>query len=95
MSDIKFSLVWALFGAFLALFAFVFNYNLHPVNIPGYEVLAGPAMIALLPFSEETPFWPKLAIFLFGQYLFYVAFIYSIKKLLKSIFLKQKNKKEL
>ena len=88
MSDLKFSLLWALTGFFLALFAFVFNYNLHPVNLPGYEFLAGPAMLALLPFSEETPFWPKLGIFLIGQYLFYFALIFTIRKIMKSAFSK-------
>ena len=83
MSDLKFSLQWALVGLFLALFAFVFNYNMHPINIPAYELLAGPAMIALMPFSEETPFWPKLAIFLSGQYLFYAVSIYTLRKLMK------------
>lgn len=84
MSDLKFSLLWALPGLFLALFAFVFNYNLHPVNLPGYEIFAGPAMLAVMPFSEETPFWPKLGIFLLGQYLFYFISILIIKKLLKA-----------
>ncbi len=83
MSDLKFSLLWALTGLFLALFAFVFNYNLHPVSIPFYEVLAGPAMLAIMPFSEETPFWPKLGIFLLGQYLFYFAVIFAFKKFKK------------
>lgn len=86
MSDLKFSLRWALIGLFVALFAFVFNYNMHPINLPGYEILAGPAMLALMPFSEETPFWPKLGIFLIGQYLFYVAAIFAIKKLFHTIF---------
>lgn len=89
MSDLKFSLLWALTGLFLALFAFAFNYNLHPVNLPGYELFAGPAMLAVMPFSEETPFWPKLGIFLFGQYLFYFITIFVVKKLLKNIFTKK------
>jgi len=83
MSDFKFSLLWALTGLFLALFAFVFNYNLHPINLPGYEFFAGPGMLALMPFSEETPFWPKLGIFLLGQYLFYFIVIFVFKKLKK------------
>jgi len=90
MSDFKFSLCWALIGFFLALIAFVFNYNMHPINIPGYEVLAGPAMLALMPFSEETPFWPKLGIFLLGQYLFYFAAIFSMRKILNNVIGKKK-----
>ena len=83
MSDIKFSLRWAIIGLVLALGAFVFNFTMYPASLPGYELIAGPAMLALMPFSEETPFWPKLAIFLIGQYLFYVAVIFIVRKFYK------------
>jgi hypothetical protein len=34
--------------------------------MPGYEWLTVPARFALSFFSEETAFWPKMAIFLSG-----------------------------
>ena len=83
MSDFKLSLLWAISGIFIALFAFIFNYNFAPVSLPAYEFFAGPAMLALLLFSEETPFWPKLGIFVFGQYIIYFLVIFVVRKLIK------------
>ncbi|WP_286267245.1 hypothetical protein [Thalassotalea atypica] len=81
MSDVQFALRWAVIGLVLALSAFIFNFTMYPASLPAYELIAGPAMLALMPFSEETPFWPKLAIFLIGQYLFYVLVIFVFRKL--------------
>jgi len=79
MTNSKFAAKWALVGLGLALFSFLFNYHLAPVSLPGYELLAGPAMLAVSFFSEETPFWPKLAIFLLGQYLIYFLILWLTK----------------
>jgi len=83
MSDLTFALRWAISGVAIGLFAFSFNYWMVPVSLPGYEILAAPAMLALQFFSEETPFWPKLTIFLTGQYLGYLALIFALRKLLR------------
>lgn len=83
MSDVKFSLIWAFLGVVLALIAFLFNYTFAPTSIWGYEILAGPAMFSLSFFSEETAFWPKLAIFLFGQYIIYFVALFILKKTIK------------
>ena len=72
---------WALVGVLIGLFAFSVNYHWYPAQLMGYEIFAGPAMFALSFFSEETNFWPKLAIFCTGQFLVYfilAAFVNSI-----------------
>ncbi len=81
MSDVKFSGLWALVGFVSALFAFTFNYNMVPLSLPGYELFAGPAMLVLRLFSEEIAFWPKLTIFLVGQYLVYFLVILLGRKI--------------
>lgn len=85
-SDLKFAFSWSFIGVAIALLAFIFNYTMAPISLPGYEILAGPAMFALQFFSEEIAFWPKLAIFISGQYLVYFSMIFVARKLLKRIF---------
>lgn len=68
-SSLVFALKWALLGLALGLFAFLYNYHMAPIRLPGYEVIAAPAMFSLQFFSHETAFWPKLVIFLSGQYI--------------------------
>jgi len=72
---IMLSLKWAWIGVVLGLLAFIYNYTMVPLSLPGYELVAAPAMYALSFFSEETPFYPKLLIFLTGQYLGYFTLI--------------------
>ncbi|MCO4799886.1 MAG: hypothetical protein KC484_11745 [Colwelliaceae bacterium] len=84
-SDWKFAGLWAFIGVAIALFAFIFNYTMVPVSLPGYKFLVGPAMFALQFFSEETAFWPKLVIFMSGQYFAYFLIIFIARKLLKRI----------
>jgi hypothetical protein len=83
MSDLKYALLWAITGVVIGLFAFAFNYTLAPVSLPGYEIFAGPAMLALSFFSEETNFWHKMLIFILGQYVVYFLFIFAVKKLIR------------
>ncbi len=73
---VKFSAKWAWTGVVLGLLAFIYNYTMVPMSLPGYEIIAAPAMFALSFFSEETPFWPKLSIFLLGQYIVYFIIIF-------------------
>lgn len=77
-SDYKFSSFFGALGMILGIMAFTFNYHMVPTSLPGYSVIASPAMLALSFFSEETPFAPKMIIFLTGQFIGYfsVAFIY-------------------
>jgi len=78
LSDYRFSSIWGVIGAFIGICAFLYNYNRVPDLLPGYEILAAPAMLLLSFFSEETYFTPKMVLFLFGQFLGYfgIAFIY-------------------
>lgn len=79
--SLNFAAKWAFSGVIIGVFAFWFNYTFVPVSLPGYEILAGPAMIALSLISEETPFWPKMAMFLTGQYLGYFFVIFAIRQI--------------
>jgi len=71
----KFAAKWGVIGVALGLCAFLYNYTMTPHSLPGYELIAAPAMFALSFFSEETAFWPKMAIFLSGQYVAYFLII--------------------
>ena len=82
MSDFKYSIWWALSGVVIGIIAFAYNYTFISASLPGYEIFTAPARFALSFFSEETAFWPKMAIFLAGQYLGYFLLIIGIKKLL-------------
>jgi hypothetical protein len=79
--EFKSSLRWALSGVIIGIIAFSYNYLLLPASMPGYELFTAPARFALSFFSEETAFWPKMTIFLTGQYLGYFLVIIIIKKL--------------
>jgi len=81
--EIKFASTWAFSGVILGFLAFVFNYTMAPISLPGYELIAAPAMFALSFFSEETAFWPKFLIFHSGQYIAYF-FVILFAKLLYS-----------
>ncbi|QBG37860.1 hypothetical protein EMK97_16215 [Litorilituus sediminis] len=82
-SPYKLATLFAVFGMLIGIAAFMFNYYLIPVTLPGYEILLAPAMLALSFFSEETYFTPKMIILLSGQFVgyFIVAFTFlAIKK---------------
>ena len=85
MSPLRFSAKWGLLGMALGLLAFWFNYFFVPISLPGYELIAAPAMWAMSFFSEETPFTPKMIIFMAGQYLGYfsVCWLIAINKINK------------
>ncbi|MBA6391569.1 hypothetical protein H4J38_12410 [Colwellia sp. BRX10-3] len=82
MSDFKYSFLWALSGVVLGIIAFGYNYTLVPASLPGYELLTAPARFTLSFFSEETAFWPKMTLFLVGQYIGYFLVIVVFRKLL-------------
>ena len=82
-SDYRFSTIWGLAGMLIGLCAFWFNYNMVPISLPGYEVLAAPAMFALSFFSKETDFMPKMVIFFYGQFIGYFCFAYIFRKIKK------------
>ena len=82
-SDYRFSTIWGVAGMLIGLCAFLFNYNMVPICLPGYEVLAAPAMFALSFFSKETDFTPKLVIFFYGQFVGYFCFAYLFRKVKK------------
>jgi hypothetical protein len=81
--NVKFAFLWAFSGVAIGLMAFIFNYTMAPISLPGYELLAWPAMLGLQFFSEETAFWPKLLIFITSQYLLYFCVILSLRNLLR------------
>ncbi|REL35284.1 hypothetical protein [Thalassotalea euphylliae] len=78
MSRLQFATRWGLLGILLGTIAFLFNYHMVPTSLPGYEIIAAPAMWALSFFSEETPFWPKMVIFMSGQYIAYTSLFWLI-----------------
>lgn len=55
----------------IGLCAFLFNYYMVPISLPGYKVLVSPAIFILRFFSEETYFAPKMILFLSGQFVGY------------------------
>lgn len=78
---LKSSLCWALSGVVIGIIAFGYNYTFVPASLPGYELITMPARFALSFFSEETAFWPKMAIFLIGQYSGYFLLILFLRQL--------------
>ena len=81
LADFKFTSLWALSGVVIGIIAFGYNYTFIATSLPGYAIVTAPARFALSFFSEETAFWPKMAIFLVGQYIGYFLVIVSVKKL--------------
>ena len=82
-ANVKFAFIWAFSGVAIGLIAFIFNYTMAPISLPGYELLAWPAMFGLQFFSEETAFWLKLIIFITSQYLVYFSVIFTVRKYLR------------
>jgi len=62
---------WGFIGVCIGLCAFVFNYYLVPLSLPGYAIFVAPAIFTLSFFSEEIYFIPKMILFLFGQFIGY------------------------
>lgn len=81
LSDVKVTLLWALSGVVIGIIAFGYNYTFISTSLPGYAIFTAPARFALSFFSEETAFWPKMLIFMLGQYIGYFLMIFSVKKL--------------
>ena len=71
MLNYKYSSIFGAVGVAIGLCCFLFNYYMVPVLLPGYKVVAAPAMFVLSFFSEETDFAPKMILFLSGQFLGY------------------------
>lgn len=71
MSILKLPMFSAIIGVVIGLIAFIVNYNFIDFTFPGYQIITAPARFALSSFSEETAFWPKMAIFIVGQFLGY------------------------
>ncbi len=76
MSDFRVSSICGLVGIVIGFCAFLFNYNMVAVSLPGYEILVAPAMFLLSFFSEETDFIPKMILFIFGQFTVYFCLAY-------------------
>jgi len=65
------SALWGFAGIVFGICAFLFNYYLVPLSLPGYQIIAAPAMFTLSFFSEETYFIPKMILYLSGQFIGY------------------------
>ncbi len=63
--------IWGVIGVVIGLCSFLFNYYMVPISLPGYRVLVAPAILTLSFFSEETPFTPKMILFISGQFVGY------------------------
>ena len=88
MPKIKASLLTAIAGVAIGLIAFIVNYNFIEFTFPGYQVITLPARFALSFFSEETAFWPKMVIFILGQFVGYLI----LGSLLSRVFFAVKSK---
>jgi hypothetical protein len=88
--NFKLSSIWGFAGMAIGLCAFLFNYYMVPISLPGYKVLVSPAIFTLRFFSEETYFAPKMILFLSGQFVGYFL-LGCIVQLIKQITLR-KNK---
>ena len=88
MPKIKASLLTAIAGVAIGLIAFIVNYNFIEFTFPGYQVITVPARFALSFFSEETAFWPKMVIFILGQFVGYLI----LGSLLSRVFFAVKSK---
>lgn len=85
MSDFRFAAIGGLVGVMIGLGAFFFNYHMVPISLPGYEILAAPAMFVLSFFSEETYFTEKMILFLFGQFGGYFLICYLARKIYRRL----------
>ena len=81
MSDLKYSLLWAIAIVVLTVLVFAINYNGYPGIFPIYKILAWPGIVTLRLFSEEINFIPKLSILLLGQFLAYFLVIFLFRKI--------------
>lgn len=81
LADFKVTLLWALSGVVIGIIAFGYNYTFISASLPGYKIFTAPARFALSFFSEETAFWPKMTIFLVGQYIGYLLVVVAIRRL--------------
>lgn len=88
MPKIKASLLTAIAGVAIGLIAFIVNYNFIEFTFPGYQVITLSARFALSFFSEETAFWPKMVIFILGQFVGYLI----LGSLLSRVFFAVKSK---
>lgn len=83
MSDIKFSILWAISGLLIALISFGISYGILHETFPGYKLLVYPGIAVTRLFSEEIDFWPKLGILLIGQYLAFFIAMLTTRKAIK------------
>jgi hypothetical protein len=82
--NFKLCSIWGFIGITIGLCAFLFNYYMVPVSLPGYSVLVSPAIFTLSFFSEETYFAPKMVLFMSGQFVGYF-FIGGLVQLIKKL----------
>jgi hypothetical protein len=80
LPDYKQSIGVGVGGILIGACAFLFNYYLAPLSLPGYELLVAPAMLLLSFFSEETAFKAKMVLFLAGQFAGYFMLGYGYFK---------------
>lgn len=83
--DYKIGFIWGCIGMVIGLCAFTFNYHMTPTLLPGYSVIAAPAMFMLSFFSEETDFVAKMVLFLSGQFIGYFCFSGIVQWILKRL----------
>jgi hypothetical protein len=81
MSDLKYSLFWAIAIVVLTILVFVLNYNGYTGVFPVYKVLAWPGIVVLRFVSEEMAFLPKFLILLSGQFLAYFVAVFFVRKI--------------
>jgi hypothetical protein len=82
MSDLKYSLLWAIAIVAFTILVFALNYIGCPGVFPVYKILAWPGIVALRLVSEEMVFLPKFLILLSGQFVAYCLAIFLARKVL-------------
>jgi len=78
MLNYKFSILIGCTGVLIGIFAFLYNYYMVPLSLPGYKLIVAPAIYTLSFFSEETAFIPKMILFLLGQFFGYFSCAFAL-----------------
>jgi hypothetical protein len=81
LSDYQFATTFGALGLVLGLIIHLIHFHWLSMTVPGYELWTAPGKMLLRFFSEETPYRPKLIIFLIGQFIGYFFVFYVYRKL--------------
>ncbi|GLX81889.1 hypothetical protein theurythT_13410 [Thalassotalea eurytherma] len=69
----------------IGVLSFLIHFYFADITIPFYQVMCAPAILMLSFFSEETPFTPKMLLFLSGQFIGYFCLSASVLSLKRQL----------